>query len=69
MGFDTNKDRDNDGVPDILEVARDGVNAQIQMREQNRKDRELAHNIENDKKDNEIKEKALKSKTTKANSQ
>ena len=29
MGFDPNKDQDNDGVPDVLEVAKFGVDAEI----------------------------------------
>lgn len=29
MGFDTNKDEDNDGIPDVLEVAKFGVDAEI----------------------------------------
>ena len=62
MGFNENKDTDNDGQLDVLEVARDGVNANIQRREQNRKDRELAHKIQDNKEKNKLKEKELKKK-------
>ena len=32
LGFDTNKDVDNDGVPDVLEVAKFGVDAEIKRK-------------------------------------
>ncbi len=31
MGFDTDKDEDDDGVPDVLEVAKFGVDADIKQ--------------------------------------
>lgn len=34
LGFNEDKDMDQDGVPDVLEIARDGVNAEIKMRKQ-----------------------------------
>lgn len=34
MGFDVNKDEDNDNIPDVLEVAKYGVDADIKMRKQ-----------------------------------
>jgi hypothetical protein len=54
VGFDPNKDQDNDGIPDALEVARDGVNADIQMKKEARESRALDHQIENDKEKNKI---------------
>jgi len=57
MGFNENKDVDNDGVPDVLEVARDGVDADIRNKElQQRKD-EFQHKKQVDKKELKIKEK------------
>lgn len=61
-GFNENKDMDNDGELDVLEIARDGVNADIQIREQKRKDLELAHKIKDDERKNELKEKEIKNK-------
>lgn len=62
LGFNEDKDMDRDGVPDILEVARDGINARIKMREEDRKDKELIHKINNDREENKIKEMAAKAK-------
>jgi hypothetical protein len=50
MGFDPNKDEDSDGTPDVLEVAKFGVDADIKAREQDRKDEEFEHKKEIDKK-------------------
>jgi hypothetical protein len=60
-GFNEDKDTDNDGQLDILEIARDGVNAKIQMSKEMRENRKLDHQIENDKERNKIeKEKVSK---------
>lgn len=64
-GFDPNKDEDNDGTPDVLEIARDGVNARIQLSKEARENRKLDHQIENDKTKNKIEEKKIASKTIK----
>ena len=62
MGFNEDKDVDGDGIPDVLEVARQGIDADIKMREQNRKDLELAHKVEKEKEDLSIKRQAMKNK-------
>jgi hypothetical protein len=62
MGFDPNKDQDNDGVPDILEVARDGVNAQIQMSKEARENRKLDFEIADAKEKNKLKAKEIAQK-------
>jgi len=65
MGFNENKDTDNDGQLDVLEVAKNGVEANIQMKEQNRKDLELSHKIQNDKEINDLKRKEINSRSQK----
>ena len=65
-GFDLNKDEDDDGTPDVLEIARDGVNAQIQISKENREDRRLAHEIEQDNISNQLEEKKINKMGTKA---
>lgn len=41
MGFDTNKDEDGDGTPDVLEVAKFGVDADIKRKQLEQADRKL----------------------------
>ena len=53
LGFDENKDRDDDGVPDVLEVAKHNVDADIKARKQNLDEKKF----EEDKKNNEHKRK------------
>lgn len=48
MGFNEDKDLDKDGVPDVLEVAKHELNAQIKMGEQEIKQAKLAHDIAKD---------------------
>lgn len=48
IGFDPNKDEDDDGVPDVLEVAKFGVDADIKRRSEDRKDNEFQHKKEVD---------------------
>ena len=45
LGFNQDKDFDNDGKLDALEVANQGVDANIRRREADRKDKELSHKI------------------------
>lgn len=54
LGFNEDKDLDHDGTPDVLEVARDGVNAQIGLSKMALENRKLDHQIENDKEKNDI---------------
>jgi hypothetical protein len=62
MGFDPNKDVDDDGIPDILEVARDGVNAEIQRAKEARENRKLDFQIKDAQVKNKLKEKELSQK-------
>lgn len=62
MGFDPNKDQDNDGVPDVLEVAKHGVNAQIQMSKEARENRKLDFEITDAKEKNKLKAKEIAQK-------
>ena len=43
-GFNEDKDLDNDGVPDVLEIYKAGVNADIKMRELDLKQQTLEEN-------------------------
>jgi hypothetical protein len=62
MGFDINKDQDSDGVPDVLEVAKHGVDANIRISEEARKSRELDFQISDAKEKNKLKEKEIAQK-------
>ena len=62
MGFDPNKDQDNDGIPDVLEVARDGVNAEIKRATLAKENRALDFQIADAKEKNKLKEKELAQK-------
>lgn len=62
MGFDPNKDEDNDGIPDVLEVAKYGVDAQIQMTREARENRKLDFQIVDAKEKNKLKAKELAQK-------
>lgn len=64
-GFDTNKDVDEDGVPDVLEIARDGINAKIAMSKEARENRALEHKIADDKEKNNLKAKEIANKVSK----
>jgi hypothetical protein len=62
MGFDPNKDVDDDGVPDVLEVARHGVDAEIQRAKEARENRKLDFQIKDAQEKNRLKEKELAQK-------
>lgn len=62
VGFNEDKDMDGDGILDVLEIANQGVDADIKIRDSYRKDRELAHRIADDKEKNAIKRDELKRK-------
>lgn len=62
MGFDPNKDQDNDGIPDVLELAKHGVNAQIQMSKEARENRKLDFEIADAKEKNKLKSKEIAQK-------
>lgn len=62
LGFDENKDRDNDGIPDVLEVAKHGLNADIQNRKLSLEEDKLRHKKEYDKKKLDMENKKIKQK-------
>jgi len=63
IGFDPNKDQDNDGVPDVLEVAKFGVEAEIQRGKLLNETRALNHKIQDDKEKNRLKAKEIAKKS------
>ena len=62
MGFDPNKDQDNDGVPDVLEVAKHGVDAEIKRATLQKENRALDFQIADAKEKNKLKAKELAQK-------
>ncbi len=54
MGFNEDKDLDSDGVPDVLEVYKAGMDAEIKMKKQKLDEEKLAHTKSNDKEKNSI---------------
>lgn len=62
MGFDENKDRDEDGVPDVLEVAKHGLNAEIQNRKLSLDENKFAHQQKIDDEKIKIERKKLQQK-------
>ena len=62
MGFDPNKDQDNDGTPDVLEVAKYGVDAEIKRAQVANEARALDHKIQDDKEKNKLKAKEIAQK-------
>jgi hypothetical protein len=67
MGFDPNKDADNDGTPDVLEVAKFGVEAEIKMRKQALEESKLEYQKKKDKIEQGLKEDKLSIDRKKAN--
>lgn len=53
MGFNEDKDMDQDGMPDILEVAKFNTDANIKMRKQKLEEFKFSHQLEQDDIDNE----------------
>jgi hypothetical protein len=62
MGFDPNKDQDNDGIPDVLEVAKHGVDAEIKRAQVANEAKMIDHTIQNDKEKNKLKAKEIAQK-------
>lgn len=60
MGFNEDKDLDKDGTPDILEVAKYGLEADIKMRKQDLDEAKLQHQINKDAKASEQADEKLK---------
>lgn len=63
LGFNEDKDMDDDGIPDILEVARDGVDAEIKRAKIAQENRALDHKISDDKEKNKIKKAEIANKS------
>jgi hypothetical protein len=57
IGFNENKDMDGDGELDVLEVAREGIDADIRLKELDQRKAEFDHQKKVDKKELQIKEK------------
>ena len=62
-------DYDKDGTPDVLEVAKHGLNAQIQMSKQALEEAKFQHQLEKDAKELEQKDEKLKIDKQKLNSE
>jgi hypothetical protein len=63
MGFSMDKDLDKDGEPDVLEVARKGMEAQIKMRKQDLNEQEFEYQKKVDKEKIELEKKKLNKKS------
>ena len=59
MGFNVDKDLDKDGEPDVLEVARKGMEAQVKMRKQDLNEQEFEHQKKIDREKLELEKKKL----------
>ena len=59
MGFNEDKDMDNDGVPDVQEIFRDGVDADLKMRKQDLDEKKFEHQKKQDKEKNKLEEKKI----------
>jgi len=62
IGFNEDKDFDKDGQLDVLEVAKQGINAQVALRKEDREDRLADAKIETDKENLKIKAKEVAQK-------
>lgn len=66
MSWDPNKDVDRDGMPDVLEVARAGVDAEIKMRDMKLKEQKFAQESKVADKKLELEEKKIQQQKTKS---
>jgi len=66
MGFDENKDRNNNNIPDVLEVAKAAIDAEAKGKQLSLEEMKFKHQQEVDKKKLEIEEKKLKQKPAKS---
>ena len=62
MGFNVDKDMDKDGEPDILEVAKHGLDAQIKLRQQALEENKFNHQLKQDEVTNKQTDEELKIK-------
>lgn len=60
LGFNEDKDLDDDGEPDVLEVAKHGVDANIKERKQLLDEKKFAHQVQVDQQTTDIARKKLK---------
>ena len=65
MGFDENKDRNNNDVPDVLEVAKAAIDADIKNRKLDLDEMKFQHQQEIDKKKTELEEKKIEAQKQK----
>lgn len=63
--FNPDLDKDDDGENDFVEIARDGLDAQIKGRQEDRKDQEFQHKVENDKQKLKLEAKKLQAQKNK----
>lgn len=66
MGFNVDKDLDKDGEPDVLEVAKHNMDANIKMRKQDLDESKFAHQQSQDAVNNKLAEEELKIKNKQA---
>ena len=59
LGFNEDKDVDGDGVVDVMEVAKEGINAQLAISKENRENRKQEHDMQMDKERNKLEEKKI----------
>jgi rhodanese-related sulfurtransferase len=59
LGFNEDKDVDGDGIVDVMEVAKDGINAQLAISKERREDRKTEHDMQMDKERNKLEEKKI----------
>lgn len=64
MGFSEEKDANDNNVPDVMEYALKGIEADIKRRKQNLDERKFEHDREIDKEEIKIKKKAADKKPT-----
>ena len=65
MGFNEDKDVNNNNIPDVLEVARHGLDVEIKGRKQNLDEKKFDHQKETDKEKIKLEKQKLKQKPTK----
>jgi len=59
LGFNEDKDMDEDGVPDVLEIAKHGLNAEIQRNQQQLEREKFEYQKQADKQKNNLEEKKI----------
>ena len=67
LAFDPNKDEDSDGTPDVIEVAKHGLDAEIRRREQALEENKFTHQVKQDAIEDDNKKEELRIKEKQAN--